>query len=169
MGGRLKADKNRVSTESSNAGEWDDATRRIRLTDVPGWAGSEVSGRRALPVPLRRVLPSTEQAGNTGARAVPSRAGHSTGPGVCPPRMVASRRDAEPALTGHPDLIDAAGAVTDVADLQRPSSETGRWWWRWWWRQDHGQRGSEGDVGSVPSGDHESAAEVKPGGRHRQG
>ena len=168
IGVRLKADKNRVSTETSNTAEPYDATRRIRLTDVPGWVGVEVSGRHSLPVPPGRVPPPAEQAGDTVARAVPSRAGHSTGPRVCPPRVVASRRDAGAACTGQPDWIDAGGAATDAADLERPSSETGRWWSRWW-RQDHGQRGPEGEAGSVPSGHQENAAEVKPGGRHRHG
>lgn len=168
-GVRLKADKNRVSSESSNTSESYDATRRIRLTDVPGWVGVEVSGRRALPVPPRRVPPSIEQAGDTVARAVPSRAGHSTGYRVCPPRVVASRPDAGAARTGQLEVTDAAGAATDAAELQRPSSETGRWWSRSWWRQDHGHRAPEWDVGSVPSGNHEHAAEVKPGGRHRHG
>jgi hypothetical protein len=168
-GRRLKADKHRVSTETSNTGESYDATRRIRLTDVPGWAGSEASGRPALPVPPRRVPPPAKQAADTVARAVPSRAGQSTGPRARPPlRVVASRRDAGAACTGQLDLTDAAGAATDAADLQRPLSITGRWWSRWWWQQNHGQRDLECDLGSVPSGSQENAAEVKPGGRHRR-
>ena len=166
IGRRLRADKNGVSSETSNTGESYDATRRILLTDVPERAG--LSGRRALPVPPRRLPPSTEQAGDTVARAVPFRAEHSTGPRARPPRVVASRRDAGGVSSGRPALSDVACAATDAADLQRPSSETGRWWWRWPWREDHGQRGREGEVSSPPSGNDGNAAEVKQGGRHRR-
>ncbi len=168
IGGGLKADKNRVSTETKSTAEPYDATRRILLTDVPGCPGAEVTGRRALPVLPRRVPPSTEPAGDTVARVVPSRAGHSTGPRMCPPRVVPSRPDAGVACNGQPELIDAAGAAPDAADPQRSSSETVRGsWWRWWWRQDHGQPATECEVDSLPSGNQENAAEVKPGGRHR--
>ena len=138
---RLKADKDWVSTQTSNTGEPYDATRRILLTDVPGWAGAQVFGRRPLPVPPRRVPPSAKQAGDTVARVVPSRARHSAGPRMGALRVVASRRDAGAACTGELELIDAAGAATDAADFQRPSSGTRRWRWRWWsWRLDHDQR-----------------------------
>jgi hypothetical protein len=167
---RLKADKHRVSPETSNTGEPYDATQRILLTDVPGWAGAQVSGRRPLPVPPRRVPPSAEQARDTVTRVVPPRAGPSTGPRVRHPREVASGQNAGAACTGEPTLIDAPGAATGAADVQRPSSGsgTGRWpWRRWSWRKDHGQRAPESDVGSVPTSDHEYAERAKPGGRHR--
>ncbi|MDP9432765.1 MAG: hypothetical protein M3P91_08665 [Actinomycetota bacterium] len=157
-----------MSTATSNTGEAYDATRRILLADVPGWTGAEAFRRRALPVLPRRVPPSTEPAGDTVAHVLPSRAGQSTGPRICLPRVVPSRPGAGAAGTGRLALIDAAGAAPDAADLQRSSSETVRWsWWRWWWRQDHGQLATECDVDSLPSGNQENAAEVKPGGRHR--
>lgn len=170
IGHRPNADKHRVSPATFDTAEPYDATRRIVLTDVPGWAGAEVSRRRALPRLPPRVTPSAEKAGDTIAHALPSRAGHAAGPRACPPlRVVTGPPNPGVATSRHPDLIDAADAATDDADLQRPQAETGRWWRRWWWRQVPRQLAPERDFGPVPSGSRAHAAEVKREGRHRHG
>lgn len=145
--------------------EPDTATRRILLTDVPKWAGPQLSGPQALPPPRRvpvhrpgRRHRRTRRKSLAGLLAEAEAGGRPPG--------LPSWRDAPKPHSGELELSDADGATREAASRPPELSATDRWRWLWpWpWGQCEENRAPRGETRSVWSDDNKNSAERTPGG-----